>query len=100
VGILVWAHGMRASIWLLGQPLTSRVRVRVSQACGLTPLSLQVSMSEAMIAQLAPRSSLPANSAFFRFNAIGLIERSTVLLSISMRPSSTKRSRPAQWLRQ
>ena len=71
-----------------GQRLTSLVRVSVSQACGFTPLSLQVSMSEAMTAQLAPPSSLPANSAFLRLSAIGRIERSTVLVSISMRPSS------------
>jgi hypothetical protein len=33
-----------------GQRLTSLVRVSVSQACGLMPFSLAVSMSEAMIA--------------------------------------------------
>jgi hypothetical protein len=31
--------------------------------------------------------------------AIGLIERSTVLESISMRPSSRNSVRPPQWLR-
>ena len=82
-----------------GQRLTSLVSVSASQACGFTPLSLQVSISEAMIAQLAPPSSLPANSAFLRLSAIGLMERSTVLESISMRPSSRKRLSPSQWLR-
>ena len=32
-----------------------------------------VSISEAMVAQLAPPSSLPAKSAFFRFKAMGRI---------------------------
>jgi hypothetical protein len=36
-------------------------------------------------------------SAFLRFSAMGRIERSTMLVSISMRPSSTKRVRPTQW---
>ena len=40
-----------------GQRFTSLISVSVSQACGLTPLSLAVSMSEAMSAQLAPPSS-------------------------------------------
>ena len=62
-------------------------------------VQLAVSISEAMIAQLSAPSSLPANSAFLRFSAIGRMERSTILLSISMRPSSRKRMRPSQWLR-
>jgi hypothetical protein len=37
-----------------GQPLTSFTSISVSQACGLTLLSLAVSMSEAMIAQFDP----------------------------------------------
>ena len=82
-----------------GQRLTSLVSVSASQACGFTALSLQVSISEAMIAQLAPPSSLPAKSAFFLFNASGRMERSTVLVSISMRPSSRKRLEPSQWFR-
>ena len=40
---------MRSSIFDAGQPLTSFVSVSVSQACGFTPLSLQVSISEATI---------------------------------------------------
>jgi hypothetical protein len=43
--------------------------------------------------QLTPPSSLPANNAFLRFKAMGRVERSTILLSISMRPSSRKRVR-------
>jgi hypothetical protein len=46
-----------------GQRLTSLVSVSASQACGLTALSLAVSISEAMIALFAPPSSLPAKSA-------------------------------------
>lgn len=49
-----------------GQRLTSLVSVSASQACGFTALSLAVSISEAMIAQFAPPSSLPAKSAFLR----------------------------------
>lgn len=90
---------MRSSISEAGQPLTSLVSVSASQACGFTALSLQVSMSEATIAQLAPPSSLPAKSAFFRFSAMGRMLRSTVFVSISMRPSSRKRLRPCQWFR-
>lgn len=41
-----------------GQRLTRFVSVSASQVCGFAALSLQVSMSEAMIAQLAPPSSL------------------------------------------
>jgi len=48
-------------------------------------------MRDAMIAQLAPPSSLSANRAFFRLSAIGRMERSTTLVSISMRPSSRNR---------
>jgi len=81
------------------QQLTSLVRVSVSQACGLTLFNLHVSTSDAMIAQFATPSSEPANRAFFRFNAIGLMERSTVLVSSSMRPSSMKRVSPSQWPR-
>ncbi len=73
---------MRSSIFDAGQPLTSLVSVSVSQACGFTRLSLQVSMSEAMIAQLAPPSSLLAKSAFFRCSAMERMLRSTVLLSM------------------
>jgi len=83
---------MRAS----GQRLTSLLSVSVSQACGLTSLSLQVSISEAMIAQFVPPSSEPAKRAFLRLRAIGLMDRSTVLESISMRPSSRKRMSPSQ----
>ncbi len=71
-----------------GQLATSFSSVSVSQACGLTELSLAASISEATIAQLVPPSSDQAKSAFFRFKAIGRIDRSTTLVSISMRPSS------------
>ena len=47
-----------------GQRLTSLVSVAVSQACGLMPFNLAVSMSEAMIAQLTPppRPKQPHNA--------------------------------------
>ena len=53
-------------------------------------------MSVAITAQLSPPSSEPANRAFLRLRASGLIDRSTVLESRSMRPSSMKRERPSQ----
>src|SRR5262249_7508813 len=39
-----------------------------------------------------------AKSAFLRLSARPRMERSTVLESISMRPSSRNRARPSQWL--
>jgi hypothetical protein len=63
---------------------------------GSIPHSLQVSISEAMMAQCSPPPSEPANSAFLRLSAIGRIDRSTTLLSISMRPLSMKRVSPSQ----
>ena len=66
------------------------------RSCGSTPLSLQVSISEAITAQCSAPPSEPANRAFLRFSAIGRMVRSTMLVSISMRPSSRKRLRPAQ----
>ena len=44
----------------------------------MTPCSLQVSISEASIAQFSAPSSLPAKSAFFLLKAIGRMLRSTV----------------------
>lgn len=55
-----------------------------------------VSTREAMMAQCSAPPSEPANSAFFRLSVIGRIERSTALLSSSIRPSSMKRVRPTQ----
>src|SRR6516225_7077161 len=92
-------QGVNSAIRLLGQLLTSLVSTSVRYASGLTPCSLQVSTSEASIAQFSAPSSLPANRAFFLFRAIGRTLRSTVLESISMRPSSRKRTSPSQWLR-
>jgi len=80
-----------------GHPLTRRVNKLVKYACGSTPLSLQVSISEASPAQFSPPSSLPANRLFFLDSAIGRMVRSTQLVSRSMRPSSRNRSRPSQW---
>ena len=56
---------------------------------------MQVSMSEATTAQCSAPPSDPAKSAFLRLRAIGRMARSTTLESISTRPSSRKRLRPA-----
>jgi hypothetical protein len=53
-------------------------------------IELQVSISDAMTAQCSAPPSEPAKSAFLRFNAIGLMLRSTTLESISILPSSRK----------
>ena len=83
------AQGMSSSMRDAGvEQLTSLVSVAVIQASGSTELSLHVSMSDAIIAQLCAPSSWPAKSAFLRLSAMPRIERSTVLESISMRPSS------------
>ena len=58
--------------------------------------NLQVSIRDATVAQCSAPPSEPANNAFFRLSAIGRMERSTILLSSSMRPSSMKRVRPSQ----
>ena len=63
--------GQRSSMRDWGQRFTSLVKTSVSQRCGVTALRLQVSMRDAMIAQLAPPSLLPANRAFFRLSAFG-----------------------------
>jgi hypothetical protein len=81
---------------LFGWPLTILVRTSVKYPSGSTSFSLQVSISEAMVAQCSAPPSDPANRAFFRLSAMGRMERSTVLLSSSMRPSSIKRVRPSQ----
>jgi len=91
-------QGVSSAIRLLGQLWTSFVSRSVRYVSGLTPRSLQVSISEAGIAQFSAPSSLPANSAFFLLRAIGRIARSIVLESISIRPSSRKRTSPSQRL--
>ena len=63
---------------------------------GIDAVELAVSMSEAIVAQCSAPPSEPAKSAFFLLRAIGRMERSTTLLSISTVPSSRKRHRPAQ----
>jgi hypothetical protein len=54
-----------------GWPLVRLVSVAVSHVCGLTPVSLQFSISVAITAQLSPPSSEPANRAFLRLRASG-----------------------------
>ena len=49
-----------------------------------------------MVAQCSAPASEPANSAFLRLRAIGLIDRSTMLESISILPSSMNRLKPSQ----
>jgi hypothetical protein len=59
-------------------------------------VQLACSIRDATVAQCSAPPSDPANNAFFRLSATGRMERSTVLLSSSMRPSSMKRVRPSQ----
>src|SRR5512147_2153430 len=89
------AQGMSSARRRFGQPLTRRVSTSASQASGFTLCNLQVSISEASTAQFSAPRSWPAKSAFLRLSAMGRIERSTVLESISIRPSSY-RSRPCE----
>lgn len=67
----------------------------VKLASGSTALSLHVSM--AMVAQVSAQASWRAKSAFLLLRAIHLMVRSTVLLSISIRPSPGKMQRPSQY---
>ena len=69
-----------------------RARTSASHACGSMSLSFAVSMSEARIAQWSAPPSEPAKRLFLRVSARGRMERSTMLLSSSMRPSSRKRA--------
>src|SRR5689334_24984668 len=55
-------------------------------------------MMEARIAHASAPRVDPANSAFRRPSAIGRIVRSTMLLSISPRPSVRNTVNPFQWL--
>ena len=50
------------------------------------------------MAQFCAPASCPAKSAFFLLRAMGRIVRSTVLLSISIRPSPRNRISPFQYL--
>ena len=84
-------HGSSTSSCCTGCPSTILVSTSCSQANGSMPLSFAVSTSEATIAQRLAPPSLPANNAFLRPSAIGRIERSTGLVSRSMRPSSRNR---------
>ena len=63
---------------------------------GSTPFSRAVLRSEESIAQVSPPPSSPLNKEFFFPIAIGLIDRSTVLVSGSSRPSSRNAIRPCQ----
>ena len=80
----------------IGVTLQTGMGPENAECNGSTPPSLQFSISVAMIAQFSPPPSEPANSAFLRLSAIGRIDLSTVLESISILPSSRKRVRPSQ----
>src|SRR3546814_13187099 len=71
----------------LGQPV---MRIAAAQ--------LTVFDERGMTAQLSPPSAEPAKSAFFRFTAKGRIDRWTVMVSVSMRPSSMTLMMPAERL--
>ena len=73
--------------------------VLVMYATGSTLLSLHVATIDASSAQFSAPISFPANNAFLRVRATGLMAFSTELVSSSRRPSSKNRVRPAQWLR-
>ncbi len=45
--------GRSSSMWLCGSPLTILVMTSARSACGSTPMSLQVSIKEATVAQCA-----------------------------------------------
>jgi len=66
------------------------VSVAVRNPNGSMAFSVQVSISDAMVAQFFAPASRPAKNAFFRYNAIGLMVCSTALLSISVRPSERR----------
>lgn len=50
-----------------------------------------------MVAQCSAPAAEPRKGASFRLSAMGLIDRSTVLESISMRPSSMNPVNPSQF---
>ena len=64
-----------------------RVKVWDSQFSGSTLFILQVCSKVASVAHVRPPPSLPANRLFFLVIVWGLIARSTMLESISIRPS-------------
>lgn len=66
----------------------------ISGSGSKSPFVIRTSSDEQYVAP----SSWPAKSAFFRLRAIGWMVRSTVLLSISIRPSVRKSFRPSQYL--
>src|SRR5258705_8818554 len=66
------------------------------QACGSTSFIFAVCKSVATIAQVRPPPADPASNAFFRVIVCGRMARSTMLESISARPSLRKRSRAAR----
>ena len=80
----------------LVRPETMRSSTSVRYAMGSTPFNFAVWTSVKAIAQWRAPPSLPANNAFFRPSVTGRIARSTVLVSISTRPSSRNTSRPGQ----
>lgn len=67
-----------------------RVKVWESQSSGSTLFILAVWRRVASVAQVRPPSWLPANRLFFLVIVWGLIARSTMLESISIRPSVRK----------
>ncbi len=69
-----------------------RVRVWESQSSGSTLFILAVGKRVASVAYVRPPPSLPANRLFFLVIVWGLIVRSTIWESISIRPSVRKRS--------
>src|SRR6478752_3496432 len=82
---------MSLSIWEIGHLLAMRSSVCASQASGSTSFIFAVCRRVAMVAHVLPPPSIPAKSAFFRVIVWGLMARSKMLESISIRPSRRKR---------
>lgn len=89
----LWFQGMRASISALDHWLAMRPRVWVSHAAGSTLFILLVCRRVAMMAHVRPSPSDPAKRMFLWMMVCGLIARSTMLESGSMRLSVRKRSK-------
>ncbi len=91
-GVVPWHKGVDFA----AQPAVGDTLKRESKpASGSTLFFFAVCNSVAMVAQVRLPPSLPANRLFFLVIVCGLMARSTMLESSSMRPSVRKRSKMA-----
>src|SRR6516164_5127299 len=88
-------QGMRSSMREAGHRLTSLVSTSVKYVCGSTPLSLQVSTSEAMHAQFCAPSSWPAKSAFLLDRLVGCVAVALHHAAIAIEQLERMNSAPA-----